>query len=375
MNTHLKIGFISDIHLYHHKTPTSQIVEEIKHYFNKDTLSDLNILFIGGDFFDRLVTMSKDITIEAFDCIYYLLRYCKETDTQLRILEGTPSHDWQQSKWFIRINELSNIGCDVKYFTDVEVEYNERYDINVLYIPDEWDADTTKTLDYAKSLLKKKNLSQVDLAIMHGAFTYQLPQIARAPKHNEEEYLKLVKYYISIGHIHKHSVYERILAQGSFSRLIHGEEEPKGFIIAEIDPDGSMSYSFIENTEALQYIDIDISYTSVEESFRRIRARLSGVKDMSYIRLLVEKDHPILKDLDTVWKTFSQYRWSPVKIIDDKIKKTQEISPLLFQDYQAIQLTTSNLSQQLLERLVNKGYTQKEVEMAEVLLQEVMSSE
>ena len=96
---------------------------------------------------------------------------------------------------------------------------------------------------------------------------------------------------------------------------------------------------------------------------------------MSYIRLLVEKDHPILKDLDTIWKTFSQYRWSPVKIIDDKIKKTQEISPLLFQDYQAIQLTTSNLSQQLLERLVNKGYTQKEVEMAEVLLQEVMSSE
>ena len=368
MKQKLKVGFISDVHLYHHKTPTAKIVEELKYYFNKEKLSDLDILFIGGDFFDRLVTMSKDITIEAFDAIYYLLKYCKETDTQLRILEGTPSHDWQQSKWFIRINELSNIGCDVKYFTDVEIEYNERYDINVLYIPDEWDADTSKTLAYAKSLLEKKNLSQVDLAIMHGAFTYQLPQIARAPKHNEEEYLKLVKYYISIGHIHKHSVYERILAQGSFSRLIHGEEDPKGFIIAEIDPDGSMSYSFIENTLAMKYIDIDIISTTIEEAISRIKAKLADIPLSSYVRLLVNRDHPLVKNIDTILKEYPGYKWSPMKVIDDNNKEKEEVSTLLFADYQAIQLTPNNLIQQLLDRLVNKGVSPRQLELAESIL-------
>ena len=44
------------------------------------------------------------------------------------------------------------------------------------------------------------------------------------------------------------SVFERILAQGSFDRLAHNEEEDKGGIVVTIDKvNGNHSYRFIKN--------------------------------------------------------------------------------------------------------------------------------
>ena len=54
----------------------------------------------------------------------------------LRILEGTPSHDWKQSKLFIHLNDLTKAGTDVKYIDSLSIEYIDKFGINVLY-PDE----------------------------------------------------------------------------------------------------------------------------------------------------------------------------------------------------------------------------------------------
>ena len=363
----LKILFISDIHLFHPKTLTSTIANELRHYFTKDL--DVDIVYIGGDFFDRLSTLPKDIVVEAYECIYYLLKWCKDTDTQLRVLEGTPSHDWRQSKWFITINTLSNINADVKYIPDLSIEYNDRYDIYTLYVPDEWNSDTSITLNEVKSLLKNKGIEKVDIAVMHGQFNYQLPEIAKAPKHNEDEYLNIVKYYISIGHVHRHSVYDRIIAQGSFSRLIHGEEEAKGFVIATIYKDGNMEYKFIENTLATKYIDIDLTDKSLEESNILISNRLSTLPDFSYIRLITLDTHPFSKNLDTIIRQYPNFKFSPIKVISTK--NTDTLPTESFTNYNAIQLTKENLSDLLINRLLERGIDSDSIAIAKSILTEI----
>ena len=85
-------------------------------------------------------------------------------------------------------------------------------------------------------------LTKVDYAVMHGQFDYQLPKhITGMPRHDSQKYLDIVKHYIFIGHIHTHSVYDRIIAQGSFDRLTHGQEEPKGYVVSIVDDEEKIS--------------------------------------------------------------------------------------------------------------------------------------
>ena len=49
------------------------------------------------------------------------------------------------------------------------------------------------------------------------------------------------------------SIQERIVAAGSFERLAHGEEEPKGYLVAK-----DRTYTFIPNTDAYIYKNITL---------------------------------------------------------------------------------------------------------------------
>lgn len=363
----LKIACASDIHFFHPKTLTRDIVDELKNKFNSQK-TDLDILFLAGDVFDRISTLPKEQVALALDFINYILRWAKETDTQIRILEGTPSHDWKQSEWFIKINELANIQADCKYFKNLEIEYNSRYGIYVLYVPDEWEADTADTLKQVKDLMKAKNLDKIDLAIMHGQFHYQLPEIARAPKHDESEYLSLVKYFIFIGHVHKHSFYERIIAQGSFSRLCHGEEEPKGYVEAILNKNGEMSWEFIENELATKYISVDVTGEKLDRAYSLIDEKISNLEEGSNVRVIAENTHPIIRDLDSLIRKYPLLKWAS-KIIDlDKKKDTEKEESLLTERTGVIQLTRENIVAKLLERLAAKETPASVLEKAESVL-------
>lgn len=354
----------SDFHLFHPKTPTKKICDEIRKYIL--SIEDADIFIIAGDFFDRLSTIPKEESAEAEIIIYEILKWAKEKDVLVRVLEGTPSHDWKQSRWFTRINTLSGIHADVGYFDTLDIEYIKRYDLHVLYIPDEWD-EPDNTLDQVKRLMISKGLEQVDIAVMHGQFHYQLPHVARAPKHNEEEYLKLVKYFITIGHVHKHSTLDRIFAQGSFSRLAHGEEEPKGFYRFVIHPDGLLESNFIENKDALLYITIDITDLSVEESYRYIEERLQSIPEMQHVRIQAYSDHPVLKNIDTLIKRYPLYRWSSK--IEKRKEEILEREEIIFQEYQPLVIHENNIKDLLRDRLINKGIDSKMIEDALLLIE------
>lgn len=364
----VKIAVFSDIHLGHKNTKTRKIIDNLRDLIFKDySNQELNIIFLAGDVFDGLLDLNdEDLPFIDF-FIEDLLRFCNKYKIALRILEGTPSHDWTQSQRFLTIAQILNLpDLDILYIDNIHIEYNKQYNMNILYIPDEIQPTVDKTLKIVKDLLIAKGLNTVDIAIMHGQFEFQLPaHIKNIPRHSSEEYLKIVKKLIAIGHIHTFSTFDRIVAQGSTDRLSHGQEEPKGYIKANIYSD-RFDFSFIENKNAQIYKTIDITEYEMEETLYHIKSIVKDYPDGSFIRLKANYEHPVFFNMDELVKLYPTFTFS--RLIKDKSKDNTDIVEDLEIDtseYTPITLNRENIPQLLKskimiklnhdERLINKS--------------------
>jgi len=275
----------SDIHLGHNNTPTSHIIKSFKESILIDNNKDKDVLFISGDLFDKLLDLNTKEVKEIIEFFNYLLNYCYDNDILLRVLEGTPSHDWQQSSILVKLNDIRKKKCDLRYFKILDIEYIERYNKYILYVPDEWTNDHNDLQSQISEKLIENNISKLDIAILHGQFHYQFKG---KPYHGfyfkEEYFLSIVRGFIHIGHYHVYSTLDRIIANGSLERLVHGEEQPKGYVVVNEN-----SYSFIENTNAYTYITLNITKKTTID---KLDSLISKYKKNSFIRLLMPKDHP-----------------------------------------------------------------------------------
>lgn len=329
VSNQIRIVSVSDVHLFHRNNKTQYILKNLDTYLsNDDVLSKTDILFIVGDLFDGPVPFSSDDVGYVNVWIAKLLHKCKKYNICLRVLEGTPSHDMNQSKIFTNINQMlfkgEQSGVDLKYVKTLSIEYIERFGINVLYVPDEWNHDNNDTLMEVRGLLRSNNLSQVDFAIMHGQFEYQLPEAIKAHvKHDSAEYLSIVKRLIFIGHIHKYSNHERIYSQGSFDRLSHNEEEAKGFIYATVYKDGNYECQFVENKTARIYKTVKCSSDDTELNMKRIDRIASKLPDESFIRVVADTTNPIMSAQDALKLRWPNLSWSFTK---DKEKDKRDIA-------------------------------------------------
>lgn len=318
----IKCLCISDVHLGNARNTTKEIINNLdvffSHYTRDSQFIDLDIIFIAGDLFDLLLSCSGT---EFSDILLWqgrLINFCARYNIKLRILEGTPSHDWKQSRNALAVHSLTQVPVDFKYVETLHIEYIEEYDCNILYVPDEWNADTSVTLEQVKSMMYDMKLKQVDIAIMHGSFDHQLPSAAHnAPRHDATSYLSLVKHYICIGHIHIHSVFERILAQGSFDRISHNEEEPKGGILFNISEKGD-SFFFIENKGAKIFKTIVLKHKDLDRSLLQIDKALKNIPDNSYVRIKALKDHPLYVAFDELKVKFPMYVFTKTNIEDEE---------------------------------------------------------
>lgn len=332
-NSKLKALVFSDVHLYHDKTKTEHIVLGLfKALADSEKLRDVDIIFISGDLFDHSVFMPNKDTRFVINFIYHLLNMCAKYDIVLRILEGTPSHDWRQSKLIIDINNNRVDPVDAKHAINLSIEHIERFGIDVLYVPDEWGSGCADTFLEVKELLDKHNLDKVDLSIMHGCFNYQFPVnlVGKPDVHDEQSYLDITRYLIIIGHYHTPSVYERIYVPGSFDRLKHGEEEPKGYLEFTLYDTGAYDVTFIENEDAMIYKTFDCSDTPVSEVIRHISRYLNGSTDECFIRILANKEDAIYSGLTDLKRTFPQVTFSislknKNKVKDKLVSQTQDI--------------------------------------------------
>lgn len=364
----LNIASLSDIHFNHPNTPTEFIIRNINRYVFPDTAETraLDIIFIGGDVTDSLMDFASNNAVAYRKWVSEFLRYCVKHDIMVRIIEGTPLHDWGQSIIFVEENENHEIGCDLKYFKDITIEHIERFNIDVLYIPDEARPTTHQTWAVVQGLLAERNLSKVDFAVMHGAFGYQLPNIEEIKDkvHDEENYTSIVRHYIFIGHVHQHRPNGKIIPNGSTDRLRHGEEDTKGHVRLN-----KGMITFIPNVGAMRYMTLEVPGMAADEIMDLVEKRLKGNDDIFQIRLLANTGDVAFGMTKRLTSMFPFGRFD-VANIDKATKKRERITMRETKASGLPTLTKGNLLEELNKEIMElqpERYTQC-VKLAEVVI-------
>lgn len=351
-HSRLNIAELSDVHLGHNKTSASHIVKNLYRAFpDNEITGELDIIWIAGDLFDSLLNLPSESVSEITKWATHFLKLCKKRDIVLRVLEGTPSHDWQQAKLLVDINEHADIGADLKYIQELSIEYIERFGIHILYVPDEWRPKNSHTWHEVQELLLSHQLSKVDFCIMHGCFTYQIPPslLDMFETHDTENYIGITEYLIFIGHIHQHSQYKNILSAGSFDRLSHGEEEPKGHIRATVNKDGTYTAKFIVNEGAKTYLTLDYSGLSLDEVYRRLDELIPTIKDDSHVRIQASTEDAVFKagsEIKARYKNIHlRFKSNERKVKHEPIVQKDIVKPINLTNGTILQLLSASLQE------------------------------
>ena len=341
---------VSDIHLGHNTNKTQEIVENLRKYLieNHRVFKQLDIIFLAGDIFDKLLTNHSKEFILAMEWITELILYCSGNKIKLRILEGTPSHDWKQSKLITSILSKLNIDIDFRYIDTLHIEKMDDLNLSILYVPDEYKHDASETYAEVLTLLKENNLTKVDIAIMHGQFGYQIPMVKLKSSHDEDLYLDLVKYYISIGHIHTPSVFDRIIAQGSFDRLAHNEEEDKGGVFITLNKN-KPEFMFIKNKHAKIYKTFTYKTSDIETIIKSLSKEIYKLPILSQIRLIVNDDVFMSKSLKTLQSTFVGYNIKVEKHKLHTVTNLELLEPVTIEE--SFNITPDNIKELLFKEL------------------------
>lgn len=248
---------ISDIHIGCPRLNPNELHDKFVKYLYPRITDKIGILFICGDFFDSRIDMSSYASFTSVEIMEELKSLCAKSGTDLRILRGTFTHDRTQPQHFL--NRVEPGSTKVMMFDKLSIEYNEKTGLYIMYIPDNLSSQDI----YAdmRNLLDSKGIEKVDILVHHGYFKHMLPPNIQAPHGCLDADLiqKYVKGCVLNGHVHISSIYRNVISIGSFDRLVHGEEMPKGFYQIDIDTNNVYHFSFIENKEAQKFISIDLS--------------------------------------------------------------------------------------------------------------------
>lgn len=337
---------LSDIHLGARSTSAKEILDHLTSYFrdfsDDSELAKVDAIFIAGDLWDTTVQFASDVIVDFVPWFRRFLLWASRNGILVRVLEGTPIHDRRQGRTLMELVDMSGVQLDFKYVAALSIEYIAALDLRVLYVPDMCRPTTAVLENDIDLLLKENQLEQVDLAIVHGMFRYQLGNI---PINNhvldEDWFLARVKNYIHIGHIHTHSQHSRIVAQGSFDRLAHGEEEAKGGVLVKQINENEFVHFFIENRQAKTYLTIPITGTA-EAALVKINKAVKKLRHGSYVRITGTAKHPLFQNFDLVAKTYPLFTFS--KKIVDKETETAVIQSTL-SDYTPVVLNQETIVQ------------------------------
>ena len=299
------------------------------HFAHTSRFAKLDIIFIAGDIFDTLLYFKHPSVVCVLEFFRRLMRFCKAHGIALRILEGTPSHDYKQSINLQPLADTFGAELDYKYVQSLSIEHMVNLNLKVLYVPDEWGGSAEECHRQLEILLQEEGLDQVDIGIMHGMFEYQIPDAGKDPLiHNSEYYLSIVKYFINIGHVHTASVMLRILAQGSFDRLAHGQEEKKGAIQVNLKLNGEHSFEFIENKEAMTFKTFEIPDTDLEVATAKLYSKVESLPDHSHVRVRAPKGSPIFTVMDFFKKEYPYITFKK-DAVDEKDAKKDQLQELI----------------------------------------------
>lgn len=342
---------VSDVHLIHPKTPTMHIVNNFNRYvLNNDVLAGVRLFVIAGDFYDREGVFHDDDVQATIELVANIIKVCARLDIVLRVLKGTPWHDRDQSINFITMAKVLGLPVDVRYVETIEIETIESLGISVLYVPDEVNYDTAVTLTQVRALMSSRGMEQVDYAVMHGLFDFQVPEVISPHiKHDTQAYLSMVKKNIVIGHDHHMQLNGRIGINGSFDRLAHNEEHPKGFLKIHAHPYGN-EWEFVENKGAMPYVTHKVYSDDLEASLEKLFKKVEKLPAGSHVRVLTTRANPMFNALASLKINFPLLHWK----LESKEKKVAQISQTTLprQKHKPIAITKETLPALIKENLV-----------------------
>lgn len=251
--TDIHIGSIKDIP-YTYNTITDIIDEEI-------CFKQTDLVVILGDYFDRLFKVNEDHVSLAINIMSYLIRMCSKSNTKIRIIYGTESHEMNQYNIFNY--HITSSDIDLKVF-DTVTEEETLPGVKILYVPEEYVTD--KHTYYKKYLYSEK---KYDFIFGHGVIVDGMPKSisfdTASSKSNEKQVPRFKSGEFSdissitvFGHYHCYTdIGNSVYYLGSLFRNSFGEESPKGYAVIE---DGK--FNFIENKKAYVYKTYEFDATS-----------------------------------------------------------------------------------------------------------------
>lgn len=315
---------ISDIHFGCVANSSEKVIAGLEKKLTPAYLKDVNIVYIGGDVFERgLPTNHPDIPHIVSWQRRFLAR-CGRLGIIVIIIEGTPSHDRKQSHLFTAINDAASDEdkCELYYVTEVDILFIPKYGINVLCVPDEKNTSDDITLKQVKDMMATRAIDKVDFAVMHGFFDFQVPAGRTTRYHDSKAYLELVRYLIWIGHDHTFRKYDRIIVQGSPDRQRHGMEEDKGFVYTTVYKNGTYKATFEVNQYAMVFKTVTVD-SRVDVATREVHSTCDSIGGHGHVRIAANHDHPVLGALDSFRVKYPFIKFS--KLVLDEAPKSESI--------------------------------------------------
>lgn len=267
----VRITFGSDFHIGNSKISALESHLNITDWFYPEVIKS-NVVFLGGDFFHRLLKLDEVAALESISIAQELITFAEEYNLKIRILRGTFSHDRQQNEIFLSVLSKSKKNVDLVCVDTISLELIKEYDLRVLYLPDNLPyKNKEEVMEVIHSLLKTYGWKNVDIVVGHGYFEHVFPVNVPHPPivFEYDDFKDIVSGYILMGHVHTTSVYKNIIYAGSFERFAHNEEEQKGFYVVERNND-KWSYNFIENKDTPYFYTIDLKDEDIDSCMNQI---------------------------------------------------------------------------------------------------------
>ena len=234
-------------------------------------IREADLLIISGDVTDRDMSLGDLATKLLIAFFTDLFQETSERDIPILLLRGTLSHDRHHLRTLEALHETGPWTSGFHYRETVSVLEEPKTRMTFGFLPDNLPYATSDAAVAAlRDLMEKSGWEHLDHVLLHGTFDHLAPNgIDLGPSMYREDQFSFVRGRVLSGHVHTPSLKGKVLMNGSFDRLCHGEEDPKGFFILE-DDGTDVRTTFIENTEAT--------------GFKTLRARKDEAEDVLFAR-------------------------------------------------------------------------------------------
>lgn len=305
---------ISDVHMGHGRVPTRKIIQVCDEIMTDEAMEVVDVVIVSGDLFDKRLAHDSDDALLISDWMDRKSRQAKRKNVIWLTLEGTPSHDNRQTRWFLHSNRSTQAEADIRYYENIVIDELFPGGPTFLFIQDEVNHDANKTWKQVCDAMKEKGLDKVDFAVMHGMFTFQEP-VRSIATHLEERYEGIVRHRIIIGHHHHPEANGKIRVPGSVERLRHNEEHDKGFYFFTWSPtEGVIEETFVVNTAATTWMTLDVVGKSFAETVGAIN-KVAKHPDGSHFRLKLSREDESYAALSRIKNIFPHFNIS-TKVIE-----------------------------------------------------------